>query len=411
RSFPLIAGDTTFIAGPTQIVAIGANRKVLWRGPAGAAAPIGHGVSDPNGSTRGPAYTSAAYVTDGKSPQIIAVRQPEVHADGWAIRALRGSDGKLLWTTEGNDSFADVIFASTPAIAGRYVYAIAGQAGDQVDQLFLIAIELTTGRQLWRADLGTVSHPPPDPHRNAPAIGTYRPWLNQTSPLITGDAVIAAPNIGVVVSVDRFDGSIRWLHPYESLGMPPLDIHTSALAAAMDVQTARHHRKPGDPPLGPPMRWNNTPLAFGSSIFVAPQDSASVMALDAARGKMLWEVNQFPVPDARKLDEPMRSLGDFSLIGVVGDAVALQGPSTIGLAMSDGHLIGRNDALINASGPAVVEDGKILVVTKDRGVLAATDFSDATPVSIPPFNTALKNDAIRRALQASDVLDCFTVPR
>ena len=422
RSWPWTAGGTTFVVGPTQVVALTAESKVLWHGPVGEEAPAGSGAANPSGFTRGPAFAPAFFSVDQKPPAIVVVRQPSTHGNGWAIRALRGSDGKLLWTTESRAELSRLTFASTPVIAGRYVYAVAGEQGDDLDRLAVMALELTTGRQLWRCDLGSVSHPTPA-HHNRPSEGNttdpYRPWLNETAPAVSGDSVIVAPDVGVVVAVDRFDGSLRWLRPYTPLGLPIGEKHRSALEAALAARAAQQNHRPGDP-TGLPLRWNNTPAvasvnADNPIAVAAPQDSASAFAFDIASGKVLWELAQIAARNPGKLDSPIESLSQFTLLGICSKSVVMQGGSLIALSLDDGHVIARTDLLNDMTGPAVISDDHMFVPARNAGKPDSMMSSDDLPFPVtfvsPPFNGTLKIDAVRKALQSNDSLSSFTLPK
>ena len=413
RSFPVTDAGITYVAGPADVVAVSSNFSVIWHGPIGEVPPTGHGTSNPAGVTRGAAFQPALFTSAKQPAAIVVVRQPAVHADGWAIRALRGSDGKLLWTTEGNSELGRLTFGSNPSVAGRYVYAVAGEPNDDLDRMSLVALELTTGRQLWRCDLGSVSHPGLNQKHAVPAgitIEQYRPWINQSAPLVNGDAVLCAPDIGVMVSVDRFDGSLRWLHPYASIGLPMPDPHGWAVAAKAAIVAAGRQHRAGEP-TGLPNRWNNTPALSGTTVVVAPQDSASVIAFDVRDGRQLWEVSQIPLLNPGKLDDPVESSGSYSLLGIQGNAAVLQGPSLIALSLVDGSITARTDILTDVTGPGTVRDDQIFLPTRDRGVIEFSSLTTPQSSTIATINVGLKSDSFRKVLQSNGTLDSFSLPK
>ena len=413
RSFPTTADGVTYVAGPAQVVAVSSDFTVNWRGPNGEVPPAGRGTSNPAGITRGAAFQPALFTPRNQPAAVVVVRQPSVHADGWAIRALRASDGKLLWTTEGNSDLGRLVFGSNPSVAGRYVYAVAGEPNDDLDRLSLVALELTTGRILWRCDLGSVSHPAIVQHRKTPTEMTaeqYRPWLNQSAPTVSGDVVLCAPDVGVMVSVDRFDGSLRWLHPYASIGLPAPDSHGWAVAAKAAIVAAGRHHRAGEL-IGLPNRWNNTPALSGTTVVVAPQDSASVMAFDVRDGRQIWEISQIALLNPGKLDEPVESTGVYSLLGIQGNNAILQGQSLIALSLIDGAVAARTEPFSDVTGPGMMRDDRILLPTRDRGVVEFASLDTPQPSPIAMINAGLKSDSLRKALQSDGVLDSFSLPK
>jgi outer membrane protein assembly factor BamB len=389
RSFPAAAGNVIFVVGPGQVVALKENGEVLWKGPTGAEPNAGRGASAPMGVTRGPPFAPAILCDATGAPALLVVRQPEIHGTGWALRALRASDGHLLWTTEGKDDLSGLVFGSNPAVEGRYVYAVAGDVTDQLDHLWLVALEVTTGRQLWRCDIGSESRTIVPRSRNQPPTEVYRPWLNESAPAVAGDMVIASPNVGTVIAVGRFDGKLRWTQAYQTLSDP-------TLALQRQREWAIEH--PASlPPLatGLSLRWANTPAVLGDVVVIAPEDSDGVIAMNLHDGKRLW--NSSAMPEA-------------TLVGIAGGAVVMEGESISGLKVTDGSMAWKTSDPV-VLGPAVVRDDAIIAPSATGLTIlsATTGAPTALTYTIPTFENTIASEPARAVLIANDVAHCFRI--
>ena len=389
RSFPATAGDVIFVVGPGQVIAMKGNGAVLWQGPAGAQPNPGQGASAPMGVTRGPPFSPAILCDAAGAPQLLVVRQPEVHGTGWALRALRASDGHLLWTTEGQDDYGGLVFGSNPAVEGRYVYAIAGEVADQLDHLSLVAIEVTTGRQLWRCDIGTESRTIAPRPRNQPPAEVYRPWLNESAPAVCGDLVITSPNVGAVIAVGRFDGKLRWTRGYQTLSDPTYELQRQR-DWALEHPTSI-------PPLasGLSLRWANTPAVSGDAVVTAPEDSDQVLAVNILDGKPLWQSSY---------------LSDATLVGVSGPMAVMEGETIAAIRVANGAIAWKETEPIIV-GPAIVRGINILAPTAAGvAVLSAqTGSAAASSEKIPSFEAASAAEPAREVLLENDVAHCFGI--
>jgi len=388
RSFPTAAGDTIFVVGPAQVIAMKDNGVVLWQGPAGAQPMPGRGASAPMGVTRGPPFAAAVLCDATGTPQLLVVRQPEVHGTGWALRALRASDGHLLWTTEGQEDYQGLIFGSNPAVVGRYVYAIAGDVSDQLDHLYLVALEVTTGRQLWRCDIGTESRTIAPRPRFQPAAEVYRPWLNESAPAVTGNQVVLSPNIGAVIAVGRFDGKLHWTRSYQTLSDP------TVLLQRQRDWALEHPTSVSLPASGVSLRWANTPAISDEIAIAAPQDSDRVLAVSLRDGKLIAQSSDF---------------SDDTLVGAGGGMAVMEGPTISALRVTNGTVAWkRTDQVL--LGPAIVV-GTTIIDPTPKGLVnlsAQTGSQLPSAQAIPAFHTVLASQTAREILEANDVLHCFT---
>jgi outer membrane protein assembly factor BamB len=387
RSFPVGAGQDIFVTGPGRVVALNPNGSVLWNGPAGPLAIPGRGSSAPMGVTRGPPFSAAICCDSGDVPQLLVVRQPQIHSDGWALRALRASDGKLLWTTEGEDDFHGLVFGSNAAIVGRYAYAIAGEPSDQLDHLWLVAVEVTTGHLIWKCDIGAESRTavPRPGMRARPDV--YRPWLNESAPAVAGDMVVASPDVGAIVGVSRFDGKLRWARPYPAAGDP-----TDLLQRQREF--AIEHSMTNVPlAAGLSLRWSNTPAISGDTVVAAPEDSDQVIAVGVRDGKPLWQASDYR---------------GATVVGAWGNVVVLADSKLTGLSLQSGKRAWQDE---NATpvGPSVLKGDTVLVPTAGGvvGITCENGSASAEAGDELSFQKAIRTDVARGALVANDVSHCF----
>jgi outer membrane protein assembly factor BamB len=389
RSFPVAAGNVLFVVGPAQVIAMKGNGQILWKGPTGVAPSPGRGASASMGVTRGPPFTAAVLSDAAGAPQILVVRQPQLHADGWALRALRASDGRLLWTTEGQDDYHGLIFGSNPVIQGRYVYAIAGETTDQLDHLWLIATEVTTGQLLWRCDIGSISRTIAPQPGSRLRTDVYRPWLNESAPVVAGDLVVATPNVGAVIAVGRFDGKLRWTRGYPALADPTVHLRQQRLFAI------EHPDSIPALPSGLSLRWASAPAVDGDTVIAAPQDSDQTLAVGLHDGKPLWKS-----PD----------LSEATLVGTSNGVALMAGATLTALTPANAKVVWKfaDPPIV---GPSILHAGAVLVPTA-AGVIslsAETGLPIQSADSTPLVETAISSESAHQALTANDVGHCFGI--
>jgi len=181
-----------------------------------------------------PCYAAVILADVYGRARVVVARQPALQANGdsdYCLRAYRAADGKALWTTESQAQLKDVSFTGTPAVCGRFTYAVAlsipaaaDGTGDQRVSLLLVALDTLTGELRWQTTLGIFTLSVQDRAR----WSGQQPWdgvWEQSEPLVAGDAVYVTPNSGLAAAAGRFDGKLRWLRPYPTVGgdgpLPP----------------------------------------------------------------------------------------------------------------------------------------------------------------------------------------------
>jgi outer membrane protein assembly factor BamB len=353
KFFPVAAGGLLYVAGPADLLVFKADADAAWTFPRASAADHGSefGYRRDQGDQFAPTgnaplapgvfHFGASFLAADNSARLLAIVTPRADVQGHFLQAVRGSDGKLLWSTDDNEKLAALDLLPAPVICGRFVYALAtGRDG----QLFLIALDLTTGRELWRTALGKLTV---DPGRfNEPAGIT-----------VDGDQLLLCPNVGCVMAVDRFNGQLRWLHPYASLDQSP--------AAAADV---------GHWGLPPTARYDNRPRVSGTTAFFAPQDAQSAFALNSRTGEHIW-------------DSPS-AYADMTLIGTTGQCALFQGGQILAVQASAADAAQelawtyspRPEAI---TGPAIVR-GSVVFVPTTAGAAVPVSTDDGRELTSPP---------------------------
>ncbi|HVR76556.1 MAG TPA: PQQ-binding-like beta-propeller repeat protein, partial [Planctomycetota bacterium] len=283
-----VAADGLIVAlQADQVIAYDARRnREAWFRPL-------ESPSDGDEEVRSPLLTrDACYYIDGQS--LHAVRQ-EDGTPLWqrsfvydrARKALRVVEGPPPWVPgdatpapepeESEESEAEPEEPRPPAAAGakrkaakpdpRPVYSIAPPAeihGRVVLSLevrverealfYLVSIE-QSGEEAWKTFTGSSQG------------GDYLGLGGTTSiPLVREGRVHQLSNSGFVATVDAEDGAILWIAEYGRLG----------------PRGKREASRTGN-------RWQPNPIVpVGSTLLLAPQDTANLLALDAATGEWVW---------------------------------------------------------------------------------------------------------------------------
>jgi len=157
------------------------------------------------------------------------------------------------------DADARERFVSAPVSDGQRAYAAVATVGESAE-LFLDAFSLEDGERVWRRRIARAT--------SGSAV---------TAPLTHGlsmcaGAVLWNSDRGVVASVRAVDGALNWLVTYQAgLADGPRYLPDAAEALAA-----------GRPP-----------LVAGSTLIVAPRDTAWMFALDAFTAQTIWQTRLF----------------------------------------------------------------------------------------------------------------------
>jgi outer membrane protein assembly factor BamB len=394
KFFPVAAQNLALLSSDRYVMAFKPNGLLAWNysppKPWGNASPH----FEPGMSGRGAMHMPAVFVDADGVPRIVVARQPGTKLPDGCLRALRADDGKLLWTTENTADFNADSFLSPPAIAGRYVFAVAWESTPTSGAIVLIALDVTSGQPIWRCSLATVFDPihNKDQWRNR----DLEDFWQQGPPAVGGDIVAVAPNIGGVFAVGRFDGRLRWMRPYH-----PTPISDSLLREYND---GRVRGRDMIPPLSKTdyLRWTNTPAVIGPMVVAAPQDTDSVLAVDAVSADLLWENKMLP---------PVTLAGDSGAGGVplvaASDQIMALNP-----ASGQPKWVYQPASGVRLIGPAVSRDGRIFLPTSAGLMSLSPDDGKASPAGpgAPYFHSISTSEAGKAALAGAGASTSFGVP-
>ena len=295
--FPFACGESIFLATSQRVLAFSNQGNLLWSYPNLAlpppAAARGPWQAAPDWNRNTPIRLNVLYAAS--SPQVVVARG--ITPDGTArLTGLAALDGRLLWSTSDQESLARLSFQPSPALSGQYVYDLATDA-DQPGTLWLLALNVSTGGEMWRTLLG------------GEELGDFqRIVLHYTQPsgiVIAEDQLVISPNVDCVMAADRFTGKIRWMNANTG-GNPPSGLPSG------DTMEMLH-------------RYDNTPYVAGDKVIVAGQDGEAIRALDLASGRQIWANGGGELPS-------------YTLAGVAGNLAILAGVEIYALDCRNGNV-------------------------------------------------------------------------
>ncbi len=387
KTIPIGFDNVIYLVAPRQIFAMKENGQSLWNFAAPEAWARGLAPDRANDKGRGTIYSPAIF-SSPTGPQIIVVRQPLGAGRDFGIRALRASDGKLLWSTDlitGADSLS---FAGNPAVAGRFVYATAVEFTEQSGQLLLVALDLMDGHLIFKTPLGTLL-------QMRRARDDPRGWdefWEQTEPAIAADLVIVTPNVGLAAAVGRFDGHLRWTRSYEQKMV--------IIGRGREKLFGEADRLPIPVDQNELLRYRGTPEICGWAAVIAPQDTASSFGLELLTGAQLWERQSNPTT---------------TLIGHAGSLAIFAGDAIEGIEAPNAKIRWRYNppAGSRITGPPAVVNNFIYVPLTDSKVAtlsAETGRLTSTAPAPPNLRQLLGNESAKKLLEDALILRNFSPP-
>ncbi|WZO96479.1 PQQ-binding-like beta-propeller repeat protein [Isosphaeraceae bacterium EP7] len=192
----------------------------------------------------------------------------------------RASDGKLLWrrhaadldmARRGGEGGRSPTFEGTPVAdtRGVYVGVTVNDVGGQT-AVHVACLDADTGQTRWIRYVGDSSADNPfNGIGGMGGMGMSGPGAELGHRLLSldGSTVFYQTNLGAVTALDAETGSIRWVAAYH-----------------------RQERQAGSAPV----RDLNPAIVHDGLVLVAPEDSPSILALDAATGRLVWKTDPLP---------------------------------------------------------------------------------------------------------------------
>lgn len=407
RLVPVASNDAIYLASPMGILALSHQGRLLWK----IMDPAPELPEPPKEVPKSmeqfnPADTSlsraAVWCDPSGTPRVLVARQSTPLKS--SLRAVRPADGSIIWTTLTSEQGGELLYVGAPAIAGRYVYSMAIDVDAAVgNKLCLVALELASGRVLFRTEIGAAErrmNAQVRPDGTNPLMRVVNEFVFRDSTVLSvdGQYVYVAPGGGSVWCIERFGGAIRWVATYPVKQPPTPQQEREAQRQRERERQERAKNKLPEPPPIYNVRWQNNVLSTGKAIVVAPTDSRAVTAIDSATGKRLWTTEQFPAAELVTVQDD---------IVVVADAYKL-----VGLRLANGEPAWETPLPVPLTGPAFVEGDSVGVLA--GGVATLYAIRDGQPVQRdsrrPVLDTLLRMPAARTHIQAADLFRYFGEP-
>ena len=179
----------------------------------------------------------APAAADGLVAAVVRRRDPAARrTDGWTLVVHDVADGRLRWSLEGHDAWADLDPISAPALRDGLAAVVCLRRGLRPD-LVVVACDARQGTPLWTAYLHPFDSAPwpiEVPRRRGDPTLTG-PGMGMAAPLIADGAVWLAAEHGQAACLSAADGAVRWLSPYaRTLSADPGALAPVRVAARSD---------------------------------------------------------------------------------------------------------------------------------------------------------------------------------
>jgi outer membrane protein assembly factor BamB len=385
------ADGITYAIGPRQALALKENGQTAWRWTA-TEGLAGMALADrARGRGRPPTFGPAVFVS-ATGPQIIVARQPRGTGRDFVLRAWRGSDGKLLWSSEQHVAMESIALASTPLVCGRYVYCSAVEYGEDSATLVLAAIDLLNGKLIFKSPLGTML----GMKRSRADIPGWDEFWEQTEVAVAGDTVYLTPSAGAAMAVGRFDGRVRWIAPYRATV-----VGAERIGRRGEGEERARTRRDAPREQAELLRYRGTPVVCGGVLVVAPQDTGAVLGLERSTGRQLW-----------RLDTPPG--GTHTLVAGTAEVAIFAGSGIRAVDARSGEERWEwEPAGAKVSGPPAMAGGALYVPSSDLKITALDPGTGrvAEGKGKPPnFRQVVASEAGKKALEEATVLRTVGLP-
>ena len=207
---------------------------------------------------------------------------------------------------------------------GRVVFGLT-HLGEEA-RASVVALDAASGRVLWRTFICSRS-----------VVAFLGMGAAGSAPAVAGGTVFYSTNLGAVAAVDAATGAVRWVRRYAAF--------RGRLRQSIIERNAR---------------WaSNAPLVHGGRVFVAPQDAAELLALEAVDGSLAWSA---------------RRAGARYVVGIDGSRLFLAGDAVVAIDTRSGKRLWTAGLPAPLAGrPAVCRGRLFLPTTKGLVAVGADD--------------------------------------
>lgn len=296
---PVMYERLVLLAGPTGISAFELETgKPAWRNPifSDVEGVIGRPRIINRVSVGAPRYTLTVqghrlYARMGSAITSLANESLTAGPPGYVVCLDLEQQGKELWRRVPQEE--GWAFDGTPVADNERVY-VAMRRTDVRPQAHVACFDAESGRTMWTQKVSAAE---------TPARGQFDEITHNLLTL-ERDALYFNTNLGTVASLETKDGRIRWITQYRR------NTHSDLSRPA-----AQFYR-------------DLTPAVFANGrVYVAPSDSPSILALEAATGQIIWETHH--AEDA------------VHLLGVGGGRLVASGDRLWWIDVESGQVVGR----------------------------------------------------------------------
>lgn len=234
------------------------------------------------------------------------------------------AQGRLEWKRHVDDT-GDWAFEGTPVSDGRRAYVCLRRRG-VYPECHVECINMEDGQTVWRRFVCTGRH-----------ATSGRVVVSHNLLTLVGDTLYVNTNMGAVAALGTDAGKLRWVRQYR-------DVHVNGSRTARSASS--------DP---------SPCLVSHGRVFVAPDDSDVVLAMDADDGRLIWQAG---------------TRGDITELlgfrtGVKGGELIASGRRLWCLDEASGEAIWRwppgNDN-VHSAGRGIVLDGNVYWPTSDNSI-------------------------------------------
>ena len=230
---------------------------------------------------------------------VVVMSASGMRAQDWPQWRGPNRDGKVTgfsapetWPKELTQKWKVVVGSgdATPALMGDKLYVFARQEADEITR----CLDARTGKELWRDKYAA-------PAVSGPDVGHGGP---RSSPAVADGKVVTLGVSGIVSCLEAGTGKVLWRKDDFSGAWP--QFHTAMSPIVVDGLAIVHLGKESEGAIvaydlatgDPKWKWagegpayaSPVVLSIGSSKMIITQTAKSMVGIDAADGKLLWQV-------------------------------------------------------------------------------------------------------------------------
>ena len=335
RRHPVSVGELIFLAGDTDVMAVQVESgQIIWQASKGRPNP-----KLPVSRMTLPAIGGGKVFVALGAPQKQAARrfgrQQTTFKTKVTLRAYAANGGKLKWESGHHESaktkefLRGVDLASTPVYDGGYVYCTAVKRGS-ISDAYMLCFDATDGRLVWKTFVCAGYPLRTGYYYNAQSVSE-----DSLPPAVSQGLVAFATNLGAVGVMDAGSGDPLWIYLYDRI-----EAKASNNRFRRTTTTKVNMWAP------------SAPIIKDGVLYVAPQDSRKLLALELTTGKVLWK-------------SPRGKL--TYLVGISGDAlVCAGGKEVVAFSARTGKRLWRNRLADQVAGLGLLGRGFAVIPSTSR---------------------------------------------